>query len=91
MSAGLRIDVPESAGLDAALALQSALAGAAGPVTLVAGGARSLSTPYVLTICAALRDANGPAIAVEGAGPGFMDAFSDLGLFGDLMKMEFPG
>ena len=50
----------------------------------------NISTPYVLAIVGAARaraEAGSPA-AVRSPSPAFVDAFSDLGLFGDLMKME---
>ncbi|WP_339947019.1 STAS domain-containing protein [uncultured Albimonas sp.] len=68
--------------------LRAAPAGS--PLTLDASEVDNLSTPYVLAIVAAARtraDAGSPAV-VTSPSPAFVDAFSDLGLFGDLMKME---
>jgi len=68
--------------------LLAAPAGA--PLTLDASEVDNVSTPYVLAIVAAARaraDAGSPAV-VTSPSPAFVDAFSDLGLFGDLMKME---
>ena len=68
--------------------LRAAPAGA--PLILDASAVDNVSTPYVLAIVAAARlraDAGSPAI-VTSPSPAFVDAFSDLGLFGDLMKME---
>lgn len=50
-----------------------------------------ISTPYIIGIIASLqlREASKPpAIAIKPT-TAFVDAFSDLGLFQDLMKMEF--
>lgn len=63
----------------------------AGPLAVDASAVEMLSTPAVLGLVAAARaraEAGG-ALAVERPSPGFIDAFSDLGLFHDLMKMEF--
>ncbi|SFI11709.1 STAS domain-containing protein [Albimonas pacifica] len=68
--------------------LLAAPAGA--PLTLDASEVDNISTPYVLAIVAAARaraEAGSPAV-VTSPSPAFVDAFSDLGLFGDLMKME---
>jgi hypothetical protein len=87
-----RIDLPETAGMDAAVKLAKKLKGLGGkPVVLRADAVETMSTPYVLTLVSAVRsrDEDATAIQVENPSPPFMDAFSDLGLFGDLMKMEF--
>jgi len=68
--------------------LLAAPAGA--PMTLDASEVDNVSTPYILAIVAAARaraEAGSPAV-VTSPSPAFVDAFSDLGLFGDLMKME---
>lgn len=68
--------------------LRAAPAGA--PLTLDASEVENPSTPYILAIVAAARvraEAGAPAV-VTSPSPAFVDAFSDLGLFGDLMKME---
>lgn len=60
------------------------------PMELDASEVENVSTPYILAIVGAARaraEAGSPA-AVRSPSPAFVDAFSDLGLFGDLMKME---
>ena len=60
------------------------------PLEFDASEVDNISTPYVLAIVGAARaraEAGSPA-AVRSPSPAFVDAFSDLGLFGDLMKME---
>ncbi len=87
-----RIDLPETASMDAAVKLAKKLQGLGGkPVILRAGSVETMSTPFVLTLVSAIRsrDEDATAIQVENPTPPFLDAFSDLGLFGDLMKMEF--
>lgn len=60
------------------------------PLTLDASEVDNVSTPYILAIVAAARAraAAGEPAVVASPSPAFVDAFSDLGLFGDLMKME---
>jgi hypothetical protein len=87
-----RIDLPGTAGMDAAIRLADQLkALGAQPVVLGASAVESMSTPFVLTLVSAIRSRGDDAdrIQVENPSPPFLDAFSDLGLFGDLMKMEF--
>jgi len=50
-----------------------------------------MSAPCALAVVSAVRhaEANSTKIAVISPAPPFVDAFSDLGLFQDLMKMEF--
>ncbi len=60
-------------------------------LSIDATAAEDVSTPYLLTLVAAVRSreaATPPAIVVSPT-DAFVDAFSDLGLFQDLMKMEF--
>ncbi|MEO1512889.1 MAG: hypothetical protein AAFU70_12520, partial [Planctomycetota bacterium] len=56
-----------------------------------AQGVETTATPYVLAIAAAARAraADGAPAAIANPAPAIVDAFSDLGLFQDLMKMEF--
>jgi len=63
----------------------------ADPLAVDASAVETLSTPAVLGLVAAARARaeEGGALAVERPSPAFIDAFSDLGLFHDLMKMEF--
>jgi anti-anti-sigma regulatory factor len=60
-------------------------------VILEAGAVERMSTSAVLVIVSFLnaRADRVPPAAVLGASGAFVDAFSDLGLFSDLMKMEF--
>lgn len=60
-------------------------------LVLDAGEVEDIATPGVLAIVSAIRTRgdDSPATAVERPTPAFVDAFSDLGLFQDLMKMEF--
>jgi anti-anti-sigma regulatory factor len=60
-------------------------------VILEAGAVERMSTSAVLVIVSFLnaRTGHAPPAAVLGASGPFVDAFSDLGLFSDLMKMEF--
>ena len=50
-----------------------------------------ISTPYIIGIVAGLmaRELSNPPAVVINPPSAFIDAFSDLGLFQDLMKMEF--
>lgn len=50
-----------------------------------------MSAPCAMAVISAVRhaEANSAKIAIVSAAPPFVDAFSDLGLFQDLMKMEF--
>lgn len=85
-------ELPQKAGLDAA---QAALAALNVPVdarpTLDASTVESVDGCVVLTIAALAHAAAeaGEKIAVKEPSAAFVDAFSDLGLFQDLMKMEF--
>lgn len=56
-----------------------------------ASGVEDLPTAFVLALTAVARDRalHGQKISVIRPSAGFVDAFSDLGLFQDLMKMEF--
>lgn len=50
-----------------------------------------MSAPYTLAVVSVLRhaEASDAKVAVISPAPPFVDAFSELGLFQDLMKMEF--
>ena len=63
----------------------------ASEVILEAGAVERMSTSAVLVIVSFLNARSGPAppAAVLGASGAFVDAFSDLGLFSVLMRMEF--
>ncbi|MEO0386232.1 MAG: hypothetical protein AAF281_01705 [Pseudomonadota bacterium] len=87
------ITVPERADIHAAEALLAQLL-AMDPETELhfdASAADQLSTPYVLTIVSAIstRTDKIPPATVTNPSTAFVDAFTDLGLFQDLMKMEF--
>lgn len=63
----------------------------AADVVFEAADVKSLSTAAVLVIVSFLNARAGrtpPAAVVNPSGP-FVDAFSELGLFGSLMRMEF--
>lgn len=60
-------------------------------VVLDAAGVTTMSTTAVLVILSFLKgraDLSPPAVVRDPAGP-FVDAFSQLGLFSSLMRMEF--
>ena len=61
------------------------------PLLLDAAAVEQMCTPFVLTLVAALneRAGNGAAVEVRNPTAAFTDAFSDLGLFSEMMKMEF--
>lgn len=88
------LTLPETADLESAKALAADLkkAGPSAPISIDAGAVAMMSTPVALTLVSAVRsrEADAPALKVENATPPFLEAFSDLGLFSDLMKMEFP-
>jgi hypothetical protein len=82
--------LPARAGLPEAEAFLAGLrAGDADPV-IDARAVEDISAAWVLVLAALVR-ARGEArrIAVIVPSSAFVDAFSDLGLFQDLMKMEF--
>ena len=56
-----------------------------------AANVEGVCTPYVLTLVSTLRTRAGrtPPMVIHNSTDAFVDAFSDLGLFQDLMKMEF--
>ena len=90
---GLTITVPASAGLQDASNLVESLRALPedAPLVFEAADVEIMSTPYVLAIVSALntREAQTPPAAVVAAAAPFIDAFSDLGFFQEMMKMEF--
>lgn len=85
--------VPERATVDVAQeVLNVALGlGSGAKLTLDASDVEAIDGPAVLVFANIARslDANGAKVAVKAPTPAFVDGFSDLGLFEDLMKMEF--
>ncbi|MGB0498686.1 MAG: hypothetical protein ACPGID_10130 [Rubricella sp.] len=61
------------------------------PVTLAAAEVEELGTPAVIALVSALsvREALTPPMIVHGASEAFVEAFTDLGAFSHMMKMEF--
>jgi anti-anti-sigma regulatory factor len=90
--AGLVV-VPGKARLRDAIELQAQLSGLPNDaeLTIDATAVEDVSTPYVLTLASVLRSREGqqPPAVVISPSSAFVDAFSDLGLFQHLMKMEF--
>ncbi len=88
------LTLPETADLESAKVLAADLkkAGTSASICVDAGAVATMSTPVALTLVSAVRsrEADAPALRIENATPPFLEAFSDLGLFSDLMKMEFP-
>lgn len=81
--------LPARAGLAEAEACLARLREAGAPV-LDARGVEEISAALVLVLAAHARHApEGGRLAVIAPSPGFVDAFADLGLFQDLMRMEF--
>ena len=60
-------------------------------IVIDASQVEKMSAPCTLAIASMIRqpEADFKKIAVQSAAPPFVDSFSDLGLFQDLMKMEF--
>ncbi|MEM9812680.1 MAG: STAS domain-containing protein [Pseudomonadota bacterium] len=87
------IRLPAKAGLAEAEALLATLReyDPEEPLRMDASGVDQLSTPFVLTLISAIntRTKAEPPATVVNPSPAFVDAFTDLGLFQDLMKMEF--
>lgn len=89
----LEIELPANAGpaeTEALVAeLREALPGR--PLHLNAANVETMSGIYVLALMSALEtNADlSPPVVVTGAGAGFVDAFTDLGFFKDMMRMEF--
>lgn len=87
------ITLPATVGYAAAGQLHVDLSSVQGvpDVALDAGGVEKLSTASVLVVVSFLNaraTLTPPAAVINASGP-FVDAFSDLGMFGKLMKMEF--
>lgn len=61
------------------------------PLRLDASEVEAMTTPFVLTVLSAMeaRAALTPPVVVKGASDEFVAAFTDLGLFQEMMKMEF--
>lgn len=61
------------------------------PLVLDVSKVEQMSTPATLAIlsCINSRPDDAPKLAILGAPPAFVDAFSTLGFFQDVMKMEF--
>ncbi len=90
--ATLELELPATVGPDAAAKLAKALreAGPARRVIIDASAVEAVSTPFVLTMLSAMQSRNGaPGLTLAQPSAAFMDAYTDLGLFGELMKMEF--
>jgi len=60
-------------------------------VILDASDVEQMSTPATVVLLSALRSRENhtPPLAIKNAPPVFTEAFSDLGFFQDVMKMEF--
>ncbi|MEM7508938.1 MAG: hypothetical protein AAF415_19590 [Pseudomonadota bacterium] len=84
---------PETPGLAEAETLLASFrdANAPGQFLLDAEAISEMSTVFLLAVISATRQLAevGGTLAVSRPSPVFVDAFSDLGLFQDLMKMEF--
>ena len=91
----LEIALPAAPGPDDAGALVAALrTGLLGrPLIIDASQVEAMSGPVTLTLVSALEtcaDMTPPA-QVKGATADFVDAFTDLGFFQEMMRMEFVG
>lgn len=84
--------LPARITLPQAEALLDELRGGVVPV-IDARAVEEIPAAYVLVLTALIRahagEGGGEKIRVIAPSPAFVDAFSDLGLFQDLMKMEF--
>lgn len=87
------VALPADLGFAAAHDLHSTLLAlrACGQVVLDASKVERMSTAAVLTIVSFLNARTGinPPATVTGASGAFVDAFSELGMFASLMRMEF--
>jgi hypothetical protein len=63
----------------------------AAPIVIDAAAVEELPAACALVLASLVRARPGdaPRVGVIAPSPAFVDAFSDLGLFQDLMKMEF--
>ncbi|MEO0914857.1 MAG: hypothetical protein AAFY59_18065 [Pseudomonadota bacterium] len=87
------IALPPKADMNETKALAETLRaiGTAPGLTIDASEVEAMSTPLILTLVSALntRAALSPPATVLNPSTAFVDAFTDIGLFQDLMKMEF--
>ncbi len=87
------IVLPERATFEHAEAFVTQLraVGPDAPLNFDASKVETLATPIVLAIVSAVNSRSGvqPPAIVTNPSSAFVDAFTDLGLFQDLMKMEF--
>lgn len=83
-----RPGLPDARALLAELAADTALSA---PICFDARAVEELSTAYALVLASLVRarPEEAPKVGLIGPSAAFVDAFSDLGLFQDLMKMEF--
>ena len=89
----IEIEVPAAAGPESAEALAAELRAAlpGRPLHIDASRVETISGPYVLTLVSALEtnvELSPPAV-VRGATAAFVDGFTDLGFFQEMMRMEF--
>lgn len=87
------IEIPANASLEEAIKFVELARGLPNdvPLRLDAKALETISTPYVLSLISAVEsraDVKPPAIIVNST-DAFVNAFSDLGMFQELMKMEF--
>lgn len=85
--------LPGKATMDAAETLVSVLRAIPPdmPLMIDASEVETVSTPFVFALISAMNARAGlkPPAVVSNPSAAFVDAFTDLGLFQDLMKMEF--
>ncbi len=90
---GAVIELPVVCDLAESEALLDRISDVGQDVTIVldASGVEQMSTPCVFAIVSAMahREQTQPAAAVINPTPPFMEAFQDLGLYREMMKMEF--
>lgn len=92
-SAKTEIALPQTLCLKSTQGLIDALAAAPrdGVIEIESGEVGQMNTPAALAILSAVssRADDAPKIVIKNAPTAFVDAFSDLGFFQDIMKMEF--